>query len=178
MKRGTALRTTLRGVIRNSHVESLTAIFSGQITLILADTRLRYLPPPHCVRAGRRRPDEIFNSVKWNRESGGGSSDGGYTFNFLTRELAVSVAKDTLAVPEPHMRSSISSLISLSDDGQALYVTSESKRALRRWRRPLGAEHQVEPGSDSVSTPFRAHHKEGRPIVRDALLARLATLSL
>jgi hypothetical protein len=117
MKRGTALSTILRGVIRNSHVKFLTPIFSGQITLILAsDTYFRRT----VFARGGDRPDEIFNSVKWNRESGGGSSDGVYTFNFLTRELAVSVAKDTLAVPEPHMRSSISSLISLSDDGQAL----------------------------------------------------------
>ena len=62
--------------------------------------------------------------------SGGGTSDGVYTFNFLTRELAVSVAKDTLAVPEPHMPSWISSLISLSDDGQTLYVNVGIERAL------------------------------------------------
>ena len=42
MKRGNALLTTLRGVIGNSHAKSLTPIFSGQITLILAsDTYLR-----------------------------------------------------------------------------------------------------------------------------------------
>ena len=97
MKRGTAGRTTLRGVIRNSHAESFTAIFSGQITLILAsDTYLRRT----VFGRGGDRPDEIFNSVKWNRVSGGGSSDGVHTFNFLTRELAVSVANDTSAVPE------------------------------------------------------------------------------
>ena len=106
MKRGTVLRTTLRGVIRNSHAKSLTPIFSGQITLILAsDTYLRRA----VFARGGDRPDEISNSVKWNRVSSGGSSDGVYTFNFLTRELALSVAKDTLAVPEPHMWSWISS---------------------------------------------------------------------
>lgn len=62
--------------------------------------------------------------------SGVVSSDGVYTFNFLTRELAVSVAKDTLAVPEPHTRSWISSLISLSDDGQTLYVNVGIEKAL------------------------------------------------
>jgi hypothetical protein len=62
--------------------------------------------------------------------SGGGSSDGVYTFNFLTTKLAVSVAKDTLAVPEPHMRSWISSRISLSDGGQTLYVNVGIEKAL------------------------------------------------
>jgi hypothetical protein len=49
-----------------------------------------------------------------------------HTFNFLTRELAVSVAKDTSAVP----RSWISSLISLSDDGQTLYVNVGIEKAV------------------------------------------------
>lgn len=53
-----------------------------------------------------------------------------YTFNFLAWGLAVSVANDTLAVPEPHMRSSISSLISSSDDGQTLYVNVGIEKAL------------------------------------------------
>jgi hypothetical protein len=98
MKRGNALLTTLRGVIGNSHVESLTAIFSGQITLIRASDT--YLLRRTVFARGGERPDELFNSVKWNRVSGGGSSDGVYTFNFLSRELAVSVAKGTSAVPE------------------------------------------------------------------------------
>jgi hypothetical protein len=119
------LQTTLRGVIRNSHVESLTPIFSGQITLILAsDTYLRRI----VFARGGDRPNEIFNSVKWNRVSGGGSSDGVHTFNFLTRELAVSVANDTSAVPEPHMRSWISSLTSLSDDGQTLRPSARTTK--------------------------------------------------
>src|ERR1700730_10072398 len=67
MKRGTALSTILRGVIRNSHVESLTAIFSGQITAILA----RYLPPPYCFRAGRRpaRRNFQFREVEQSERS-------------------------------------------------------------------------------------------------------------
>jgi hypothetical protein len=77
-----------------------------------------------------------------------------------------------------------SSLISLSDDGQTLYVNvGVGKGALRRLRRPLGAEHQVEPGSDSISAPFRAHHKKGvpsfgTPFLQDSLLptARSRTL--
>src|ERR1700687_4367123 len=53
MKRGTALSTTLRGVIRDSRIKSLTPIFSGQITFILpSDT---YLPPPYSFARGRHR---------------------------------------------------------------------------------------------------------------------------
>jgi Clp amino terminal domain, pathogenicity island component len=61
-----------------------------------------------------------FNSIKW--EGGGGNHDGVYLFNLLTKELALCVAKDTLNIPEPYRRSWILSLVSLSDDGQILYL--------------------------------------------------------
>src|SRR4029077_3492588 len=68
--------------------------------------------------------------------------------------------------------------ISLSDDGQTLYANVGIEKPLSRVASSTGAEPQVEPGSDSVSAPFRAQHKKGRPIIWGALLARLATLSL
>jgi hypothetical protein len=66
------------------------------------------------------QPIVIFNSVKW--AGGGGSPDGAYSFNLRTKELAVCVPKDTLMIPEPHLRSWISALVSLSDDGRTLYL--------------------------------------------------------
>ena len=45
-----------------------------------------------------------------------------YAFNLHTKEVTVCVARDTLTILEPHIRSWISTLISLSDDGQTLYV--------------------------------------------------------
>jgi hypothetical protein len=69
-----------------------------------------------------KHPIVIFNSIKWNKVSGGGNPDGVYAFNLRTQELAVCVAKDKLAIPEPHLRSWISTLVSLSDDGQTLYA--------------------------------------------------------
>jgi hypothetical protein len=69
-----------------------------------------------------KQPIVIFNSIKWDREGDGGNADGVYAFNLHTKELTVCVAKGTLTITEPHMRSWISTLISLSDDGQTLYV--------------------------------------------------------
>jgi hypothetical protein len=63
MKRGTAGRTTLRGVIRNSHAESLTAIFSGQITFILASDNL---PPPS---ESKRHFPEVASSTEGRTSS-------------------------------------------------------------------------------------------------------------
>ncbi len=62
----------------------------------------------------------IFNSIKW--AGGGGNSDGVYLFNLKTKELTVRIAKDALTIAEPHLRSWISALVSLSDDGQTLYM--------------------------------------------------------
>ena len=67
-----------------------------------------------------RQPVLIFNSVKW--AGGGGSPDGVYSFNLRTKELTVCIAKDALDVPVPHLRSWISTLVSLSDGGQILYL--------------------------------------------------------
>jgi len=77
-----------------------------------------------------KRPIVIFNSIKWDREGGGGNADGVYAFNLQTKELAVCVAKDTLTILEPHVRSWISTLISLSDDGQTLYVNVAIEKAV------------------------------------------------
>jgi hypothetical protein len=43
-------------------------------------------------------------------------------FNLLTKELKVCVPKDTLNIPEPHLRSWVSTLVSLSDDARTLYL--------------------------------------------------------
>jgi len=67
-----------------------------------------------------KQPIVIFNSMKW--AGGGGNPDGVYTFDLRTKELKVCVAKDALIIPEPHLRSWILTLVSLSDDGQTLHV--------------------------------------------------------
>lgn len=87
---------------------------------------ISYQTPVTC----EKQPIVIFNSVKWNRASGGGDSDGVYAFNLRNKELTVCVAKDTLAILEPHVRSWISTLISLSDDGQTLWVNVGIERAI------------------------------------------------
>jgi hypothetical protein len=67
-----------------------------------------------------KQPIVIFNSVKW--ASGGGDPDGVYAFNLRTKEETVCIAKDALTIPEPHRRSWILTLVSLSDDAQTLYA--------------------------------------------------------
>ncbi|MFZ0797703.1 MAG: Clp protease N-terminal domain-containing protein [Terriglobales bacterium] len=67
-----------------------------------------------------KQPIVIFNSMKW--AGGGGNPDGVYLFNLKTKELTVCTAKDALIIAAPHLRSWISTLVSLSDDGQTLYV--------------------------------------------------------
>ena len=62
----------------------------------------------------------IFNSMKW--AGGGGNPDGVYLFNLKTKELTVCIAKDALMIAEPHLRSWILALVSLSDDGQTLHM--------------------------------------------------------
>ena len=75
---------------------------------------ISYQTPLTC----EKQPIVIFNSIKWNRVRGGGAPHGVHAFNLRTKELTVCVAKDILAIPEPHMRSWISTLVSLSDDGR------------------------------------------------------------
>ena len=67
-----------------------------------------------------KQPIIIFNSMKW--EGSGGNPDGVYVFNLLTKELSICVPKDSLNIPQPHQRSWILTLVSLSDDGQTLYL--------------------------------------------------------
>ncbi|MGA7685193.1 MAG: hypothetical protein WCC32_07230 [Terriglobales bacterium] len=67
-----------------------------------------------------KQPIIIFNSVKW--EGSGGDSDGVYAFNLLTKELSICVPKDSLNIPQPHLRSWVLTLVSFSDDGQTLYL--------------------------------------------------------
>ncbi len=75
------------------------------------------------------QPIVIFNSIKWNKVRDGGTPDGVYSFNLRTKQLTVCVPKDTLAIAEPHLRSWISTLISLSDDGQTLYANVGIEKA-------------------------------------------------
>lgn len=77
-----------------------------------------YQNPVTCAK----EPILIFNSLKWNKTSGVGSWDGVYAFNLGAKELTVCVPKDKLSIQKSHVRSWISTLISLSDDGQILYV--------------------------------------------------------
>lgn len=67
-----------------------------------------------------KQPIVIFSSTKW--EGGAGNHDGVYVFNLLTKEITTFIAKDTLDIPEPHLRSWVLTLVSLSDDGQTLYL--------------------------------------------------------
>lgn len=69
-----------------------------------------------------KQPIVIFNSIKWDKVKGGGNPDGVYVFNLQTKDLSVCVGKDELTIPDPHLRSWIQALISLSDDGQTLYA--------------------------------------------------------
>jgi hypothetical protein len=75
-----------------------------------------YQSPVTC----ERHPIIVFSSTKW--EGGGGNHDDVYMFNLLTKELKVCVPKDTLNIPEPHLRSWVSTLVSLSDDARTLYL--------------------------------------------------------
>lgn len=75
-------------------------------------------------------PIVVFNSIKWNKVNGGGTSDGVYVFNLRTKDLSICVARDTLAISEPHVRSWIHSLISLSDDGQTLRANVAIEKAV------------------------------------------------
>jgi hypothetical protein len=77
-----------------------------------------------------KQPFVIFNSIRWNKVKGGGTPDGVYAFNLRTKELSVCVPKDALAIPEPHLRSWIKALISLSDDGQTLHVNVGIEKAV------------------------------------------------
>jgi hypothetical protein len=77
---------------------------------------MSYESPVTC----EKQPIVIFNSVRW--ANGGGNPDAVYTFNLRTKELTVCVAKDTLTIPEPHLRSWILTLVSLSDDAETLFL--------------------------------------------------------
>jgi hypothetical protein len=67
-----------------------------------------------------KQPIVVFNSMKW--AGGGGDPDGVYAFNLSSKKLTVCVAKNALNIREPHLRSWIFSLVSLSDDAQTLYL--------------------------------------------------------
>jgi len=73
-----------------------------------------------CPVTCEKQPIVIFNSVKW--AGGGGSPDGVYSFNLKTKELTSCIAKDALVIAEPHLRSWILALVSLSDDARTLYL--------------------------------------------------------
>jgi len=73
-----------------------------------------------CPVTCEKQPIVIFNSIKW--AGGGGTPDGVYLFNLKTKELTVCIAKDALMIAEPHLRSWILALVSLSDDGQTLHM--------------------------------------------------------
>jgi hypothetical protein len=75
----------------------------------------------HCTPVTcEKHPIVVFNSMKRNMV-GTANWEGVYVFNLRTKELTLRVAKDALTVPGS-LRSWIQALISLSDDGQRLYV--------------------------------------------------------
>ena len=76
------------------------------------------------------RPIVVFNSIKWDKVKGGGNSDGVYVFNLRTKDLSVCIGRDELTIPDPHLRSWIQALISLSDDGQTLYANIGIEKAV------------------------------------------------
>ncbi len=65
-----------------------------------------------------KQPIIVFNSMKWE---GDGNPDV-CVFNLLTKELSICVPKNSLNIPQPHLRSWVLTLVSLSDDGQTLYL--------------------------------------------------------
>ncbi len=73
-------------------------------------------------------PIVIFNSMKWDEASRGRNWHGLYSCNLNTKKLTLCV--DGLVVTEPHLRSWIKSLVSLSDDGQSLYVIVGVEKAV------------------------------------------------
>ena len=77
---------------------------------------LSYEAPVTC----EKHPIVVFNSIKW--EGSGGNPDGVYLFNLITKELTLCLAKDTFNDAERRLSSWISTLVSLSDDGQTLYL--------------------------------------------------------
>jgi hypothetical protein len=77
---------------------------------------ISYEAPVTC----EKHPIIVFNSIKC--EGSGGNHDGVYIFNLITRDLTLCFAKDTLNITEPHLRSWVLTLVSLSDDGQTLHL--------------------------------------------------------
>lgn len=85
-----------------------------------------YQTPVTC----EKEPIVVFNSIKWDKAKGGGNPDGVYVFNLRTKDLSVCVGKDELTIPDPHLRSWVQALISLSDDGQTLYANVGIEKAV------------------------------------------------
>jgi len=61
----------------------------------------------------------MFNSMKLEK---GGDWEAVYSFNLITKELAVCVSREGLRFSEPHGLLWILDLVSLSEDARILYV--------------------------------------------------------
>ena len=68
-----------------------------------------------------KHPIIVFNSKESSEEGHGRHWAGVYSYNLNTKELFLCIAKGSLVIPEPHLRSWITELISLSDDAETLY---------------------------------------------------------
>jgi hypothetical protein len=67
-----------------------------------------------------KHPIVIFNSMNW--DSVGGRFEGAYSFDLLTKELTLCIAKDSLGNAQQDHNPWVLSLVSLSDDAQTLIL--------------------------------------------------------
>jgi hypothetical protein len=66
-------------------------------------------------------PIVVFNSFLWDK-SGNANWAGLHIFDLKTMELTDCLEEGKLAIPEPHLRTWVIELISLSDDGRKIYL--------------------------------------------------------
>ncbi len=71
-----------------------------------------------------KQPIVVFNSFQMQKRGDGWAGDWAAVcaFNLQTKELAVCIGKETLALPAPYTEGWISELVSLSDDGHTLHL--------------------------------------------------------
>jgi len=85
-----------------------------------------YQTPVTC----EREPIVVFNTIKWDKVKGGGNPGGVYAFNLRTKDLSVCFSEDELTIPDPHLRSWVQALISLSEDGRTLHANIGIEKAV------------------------------------------------
>ena len=88
--------------------------------------RVSYQSPVTCESL----PLVMFNSMKLGTT--GGDWEAVYSFNLITKELAVCVSREGLRFSEPHGRLWILDLVSLSEDARTLYVNIGIEKIVSR----------------------------------------------